>query len=49
MLPQCRFIGWDIAITDDGIELIEGNHNPDYELMEFFGTHGWYAKTKEWI
>lgn len=35
--------------TDDGIELIEGNHNPDYELMEFFGTHGWYAKTKEWI
>ena len=49
MLPQCRFIGWDIAITDNGIELIEGNHNPDYELIEFFGTRGWYAKTREWI
>lgn len=49
MLPQCRFIGWDIAITDNGIELIEGNHNPDYELIEFFGTRGWYAKIKEWI
>ena len=49
MLPQCRFIGWDIAITDNGIELIEGNHNPDYEFIEFFGTRGWYAKTREWI
>ena len=35
MLPGCRFIGWDVAITEDGIELIEGNHNPDYELLEF--------------
>ena len=39
----------ELTITDNGIELIEGNHNPDYELIEFFGTRGWYAKTREWI
>jgi len=25
--PQNRSIGWDVAITDEGPELIEGNHN----------------------
>jgi len=49
MLPQCRFIGWDIAVMPDGIELIEGNHNPDYELLEFFGTKGWWGKIKKYI
>lgn len=25
--PQCRSIGWDVAITNTGPELIEGNHD----------------------
>lgn len=49
MLPECRFIGWDVAITDDGIELIEGNHNTDYEFFEFFGSKGWWSKIKKYL
>lgn len=49
LLPQCRFIGWDVAVTPSGIELIEGNHNPDYELLEFFGAKGWYDKIKQFV
>lgn len=45
-IPSCRFIGWDVAITDDAIELIEGNHNPDYELYEFIGPIGQYKHIK---
>lgn len=49
LLPQCRLIGWDIAITNDGTEFIEGNENPDYELLEFFGTGGWFKKLKQYL
>lgn len=49
LLPQIRIIGWDVAITENGIELIEGNHNPDYELFEFLGSTGYYQKINELI
>ena len=42
-LSQCRFIGWDVAFTADGVELIEGNHNPGIFTMESLGTPGAYA------
>lgn len=37
-LPLCRFVGWDIAITKDGVELIEGNHNGICEYGVFRGN-----------
>ena len=40
-IPEIRIIGWDVAITQDGVQLIEGNHNPDYELYEFIGSTGY--------
>ena len=49
LIPQNRFTGWDIAITPDGVEFIEGNHNPGYELLEFFGTTGWYERIKPFV
>lgn len=36
-LQTLRLVGWDVALTDNGIALIEGNHNPDYEFFEFIG------------
>ncbi len=44
VVPQVRFVGWDVAITPSGVELVEGNHNPDYELIEFLGDNAWYQK-----
>lgn len=37
VLEKCRFIGWDVAITDNGVELIEGNHNPGLFTLESIG------------
>ena len=49
MIPECRFIGWDVAITADGVQLIEGNHNPGNVGIEYFGETGWYGKLKNLI
>lgn len=49
MIPQCRFIGWDVAITLDGVELIEGNHNPGLFTMESVGKPCAYKKALNYL
>jgi glutathione synthase/RimK-type ligase-like ATP-grasp enzyme len=34
IVPQLRYIGWDVAISEDGPLLIEGNHLPGYDSMQ---------------
>lgn len=48
-LPQIKFIGWDVAITENGPELIEGNHHPDYDLLEFVGQRFWWSEFKKYL
>ena len=45
IIPQIRFVGWDVAITTNGPELIEGNTRPDASLIEYQGeTRGLYRQ-----
>ena len=46
-IPECRYIGWDVAITENGVVLIEANHDPDYELYESLGKNGFWKIIKE--
>ncbi len=39
-LPQVRYVGWDVAFTDRGPELIEGNDFPGYGLLQFYRLKG---------
>ena len=36
-IPQVRYVGWDIAITNNSVEIIEGNHNPYHGTFEIMG------------
>lgn len=46
-IPQIRYIGWDIAITNDSVEIIEGNHNPYHGTFEIMGVERlWWPKIK---
>ena len=34
VFPTARMIAWDVAILEDGFELIEGNYNGDPGFMQ---------------
>ena len=33
-VPDAPIIGWDIAVTSNGIDVIEGNHLPDFDVLQ---------------
>lgn len=35
--PKAKFVGWDIAITPNGFELIEMNFPGGHDLLQVFG------------
>lgn len=37
-LPQARYVGWDIAITPEGYELVEMNCPGGHDILQPFGT-----------
>ena len=50
MIPQVRYVGWDIAVTNENVEIIEGNHNPYHGTFEIMGTERlWWPKIKELV
>ena len=38
--PQAKFIGWDVAITPNGCDMIEGNVMPNHNFLQIFDRVG---------
>ena len=36
MVPEVRYVGWDIAITEKGPLIMEGNEYPSYGLVQYY-------------
>lgn len=52
LVLEMRWIGWDVAITEDGAAIIEGNNYPSFGLHQFYLLNdgeeiGKYKKIKE--
>ena len=45
VVPELRYVGWDIAITEDGPVFIEGNDNWELSLVQTC-SHGLYSDFK---
>ena len=33
-LPQCMLLGWDVAITPNGVDIVEANNSPGSRIMQ---------------
>lgn len=51
VIPGMRYVGWDIAITENGPVLVEGNNFPSYDMVQNYrhrdGDEGIKAKFEE--
>lgn len=45
---KARFIGWDVAVTENGCEMIEGNYYVYCGLMQIFDKKGKYNLVKSY-
>lgn len=45
-LPQCHYLGWDVALTPDGPALVEGNWQQGCDIIEYGGQRGIYHELK---
>ena len=36
IVPQIRYVGWDVTFTENGPIIVEGNEYPSYGLIQYF-------------
>ena len=46
LLPRCRYLGWDIALTPDGPAIIEANWQQGCDIIEYGDQRGIYHELK---
>lgn len=34
MIPQVRYVGWDVAVRENDVLLIEGNSYPGHDILQ---------------
>ena len=42
VVPEVQYVGWDIAVTENGTALIEGNHDPGHDVVQMIAQTGLY-------
>lgn len=47
--PEVRHVGWDVAISDNDISLIEGNDDGDPVMQEMILGHGIWPEYREYM
>ena len=48
-IPDMRYIGWDVAVTEEGVCIVEGNGRADPCVRQFVDRRGWYKELKSML
>lgn len=46
LIPEVGYIGWDVAILEGSVALIEGNHDPGHDVVQMIAQTGLYKLIK---
>lgn len=46
-VPDIQYVGWDIAILEDTVAVIEGNNGPGHHAVQMIAQTGLYDRIKE--
>ena len=49
VLPENRWVGWDLALTDEGWVMVEGNSTPQVEAYQILKNEGMYLELKSYF
>ena len=48
MIPEVQYAGWDVAILEDGVAIIEGNRDPGHDVVQMIAQTGLYNKIRKY-
>lgn len=49
VVPQVQYVGWDVAIPENDVAIIEGNHDPGHDVVQMIEQIGLYDEIKSKI
>lgn len=47
LVPEVKYIGWDVAVLEDNVVLIEGNHDPGHDVVQMINQNGLFPCIKK--
>jgi glutathione synthase/RimK-type ligase-like ATP-grasp enzyme len=47
VVPQVQYVGWDVAILENDVAIIEGNHDPGHDVVQMIAQTGLYDRIRE--
>ena len=48
MIPRARLVAWDIAVLENGFEMIEGNYEGDPGVMQAPSKNGCFFEIRKY-
>lgn len=48
LIPEVQYVGWDVAVLENGAAIIEGNRDPGHDVVQMIVQSGLYNKIRKY-
>ena len=46
VVPEVQYVGWDVAVLENDVAIIEGNHDPGHDVVQMIAQTGLWEDIK---